>query len=601
MKTRSHPMPFGAQVNEDGVMFSLYAPDVADVTLLIDGKAPTIMADEDGWKRAHVGHAKAGDRYSFQLPNGLIIPDPAARFMPEGLAAPAEVIDPAAYQWRNTNWRGRPWGEAVIYEAHVGAATSQGTYHALAERLAALADIGVTAIELMPLAQWQGTRNWGYDGVLPFAPAYSYGRPDDLKALVDRAHDLGMMVLLDVVYNHFGPSGNYLSSYAKNFFTNRHQTPWGAAINYDGADASVTRSFFINNAVYWIKEYHLDGLRLDAVHAIHDDSSPHILTDISAAVQAAEPDRQIHLILENDNNEAHWLERSEDGVTPRFYTAQWNDDAHHCWHTLLSGEQDGYYADFSDDGPKRLSRTLSEGFVYQGDVSTFRKGERRGEPSSHIHPAAFIDFLQNHDQIGNRALGERIDTLSDHRRIAVARSALLLSPHIPMLFMNEEWGATNPFLYFVDFESEPDLARAVREGRQREFAAFQKFSEGGLEIPDPNAPDTLARSRLDPNALGPSNNEIRQAIADLIALRRRWVLPLLGARFTESKNASQKNGLIDVTWRFEPGSLRMLINLGEETVQVEVGDLRPFYASEDVACDGALASIAPWSMAVIRT
>lgn len=600
MTAKQHIMPFGANVASDGVTFSLYAPDVAFVDLLIEDRDPIQVSDEGGWKRVHVAGVKSGQRYHYRLPGGLIVPDPAARFMPEGLAGPAEVIDPTAYEWRNASWRGRPWADAVLYEAHIGAATPEGSYSEFAGRLEALADLGVTAIEVMPVAQWRGQRNWGYDGVLPFAPAHPYGRPEDFKALVDRAHDLGLMVILDVVYNHFGPSGNYLPNYAKNFFTERHHTPWGAAINYDGSDAAITRSFFINNAVYWVKEYNLDGLRLDAVHSIHDTSSQHILAEISAAVRAAEPDRTIHLILENDENQARWLERYDDGVTPRYYTAQWNDDAHHCWHALLTGECDGYYADFCDDPPALIARSLSEGFVYQGNPSPFRNGEARGEKSAQIHPAAFIDFLQNHDQVGNRAYGERIDALAEAQHVALARSALLLSPHIPMLFMDEDWGATTPFLYFVDYESEPDLARAVRDGRQREFAAFEKFADAGAPIPDPNAPQSLSDAVLDAGALGPDNQKVRAHIGELLALRRRFVTPLLGYPFLGSRKNSHPEGLVDVTWSFEAGRLRMLINLGERDARVELAGASPFYASDGVVAEVETALVPPWSLAVFR-
>lgn len=592
-------MPFGAEVTDSGVMFNFYAPDADRVDVLIEGRAAIPMEARDGWKRAHVNGAHAGDDYRFRLADGLIVPDPASRFQPHGLAGAARVIDPRAYAWGDGDWRGRPWSEAVIYEAHVGTATQEGTFAAFAERLDDLAGLGVTAIELMPLAQWRGARNWGYDGVLPFAPCCAYGEPNDLKALVDRAHAVGLMAFIDVVYNHFGPSGNYLHNYARSFFSDRHETPWGAAINFDDDGREATRAFFVHNALYWIEEYHADGLRLDAVHAIHDDGERHILTEIAEEVRAACPDRRVHLILENDENEAHWLERLDDGVSPRTYTAQWNDDSHHCWHALLTGERDGYYADYADDAPARLARVLAEGYAYQGDPSAFRGGEPRGEPCAHLHPAAFIDFLQNHDQIGNRAFGERLDAIADPHRTAIARAALLLSPHIPMLFMGEEWGARTPFLYFVDFTDEPELATAVREGRRREFAGFAEFADGGVEdIPDPNALETFRRSQLDYADVAHNDHaDILATTRRLLRLRREHVVPLLKTRFLgASGSADRKTSLIDVSWRFDGGSLRMAVHPGLAPVEIEADEATAIHSSEGVVWSTGGATLAPWSI-----
>ncbi len=598
-----HRMPFGADVVDDGVHFSLYAPDVDAIDLLIDGRPEIRMIGDNGYKRAHVRDARAGDLYNYRLPDGVIIPDPASRFQPQGVTGPSEIIDPQSYVWRNKNWRGRPWNEAVLYETHIGAATEQGTYHAFADRLGELANLGVTLIELMPLAQWRGQRNWGYDGVLPFAPANSYGRPEDLKALVDKAHGLGLMIVIDVVYNHFGPSGNYLNNYARSFFTQRHVTPWGEAINYDDEGRDATRAFFTHNALYWVEEFNVDGLRLDAVHSIHDHSDKHILVEIAQSVRDACPDRHIHLFLENDENQARWLAREQDTITPRFYTAQWNDDAHHCWHTLLSGEQEGYYIDFADDAPARLARALTQGFAYQGDKSIFRKGEPRGERSSHLPPTAFIDFLQNHDQIGNRAFGERIDALVAPERLAMAREVLLLSPHIPMLFMGEEWASSKPFLYFVDFADEPELARAVFEGRRNEFAGFADFGTDKTAIPDPNALETFLQTRivLEERAL-PPHNKAYERTHTLLQLRRSFVAPLLATGYRgASQNNSLISDLIDLSWRFEAGTLRIAMNIGAADVETPVADGAIFYASDAVERGTGSIRLPPWSMMAIRS
>jgi maltooligosyltrehalose trehalohydrolase len=420
--------------------------------------------------------------------------------------------------------------------------------------------------------------------------------------LIDRAHALGVMVITDVVYNHFGPSGNYLHHYSSSFFTARHLTPWGPAINFDGEGAEQTRSYFINNTLYWIREFNVDGLRLDAVHAIHDDSQRHILFDIAREVRAASGDRHVHLILENDNNEAHWLERDRDGVAAPLYTAQWNDDANHCWHTLLTGERDGYYKDFADNVPERLARSLAEGFVYQNDVSAFRKGERRGEPSAHLHPGAFIDFLQNHDQVGNRAFGERIDALADPRRLAVARAVLLLSPHIPLLFMGEEFGAKDPFQFFVDFAEEPELAEAVRTGRAREFESFSSFGTSqSRRLPDPNAVETFERSKLDcAEKKHVRSIEVNRKIRQLTSLRREYIVPLIASRFFESRYSTQNGFLIDVRWRFEAGMLRLLLNTGMIDAEIEAGEWGLIYASDGAELSAGRAMLPTWSTILMR-
>jgi maltooligosyltrehalose trehalohydrolase len=603
MTQRRHEMPFGATVTSDGVSFSLFAPDVSHVELMLQGRAPVPMEADGAWKTIHVSDAAAGDLYQFRLPGGLLIPDPASRFQPHGVIGPSQVIDPRAYEWNDPAWIGRPWAETVLYEAHVGTATTEGTYASFARRIDQLAAIGITAVELLPVSQWRGDRNWGYDGVLPFAPASAYGAPDDLRALIDRAHALGVMIIMDVVYNHFGPSGNYLHSYASSFFTERHLTPWGAAVNFDGEESEHARSYFINNALYWVREFNVDSLRLDAVHAIHDESPRHILSEIATEVRAISGDRHVHLILENDNNEAHWLKRDNDGVSAPLYTAQWNDDAHHCWHTLLTGERDGYYKDFADKAPERLGRSLAEGFVYQDDVSTFRNGERRGEPSAHLHPGAFIDFLQNHDQVGNRALGERIDALVDPEKLAVARAVLLLSPHIPMLFMGEEIAAQNPFQYFVDFAEEPELAEAVRTGRAREFKSFSSFGASQSQrLPDPNSVETFERSKLDcAEEKDAGCLEATRKITQLISLRREHIVPIVASRFLGSNYSTTNGSLIDVTWRFEAGALRLLLNTGMVEAEIVAAKWRQVYASDAAEFLSARAMLPSWSMVMMRS
>ncbi len=499
---RRHDMPFGAECHSDGgVRFRLWAPAAHTVELSLMGtkrssRIPLERCDQ-GWFELVTDAAKPGREYCFRIDDAQEVPDPASRFQPHDVHGPSEVIDPGTFDWQDQAWQGRPWQDAVIYELHVGTFSPSGKFSSVRGRLDYLADLGITAIELMPVADFPGRRNWGYDGVLPFAPDSIYGRPEDLKRLIQGAHDHGIMVLLDVVYNHFGPEGNYLNSYAPQFFTDRHRTPWGNAINFDGPDSRAVRDFFIHNALYWLTEFHFDGLRLDAVHAILDDSTPHILTELADAVRGSlELGRHVHLILENELNQVRYLERTRQCKT-KFYNAQWDDDVHHALHVLITSEKDGYYSDYADRPLDHLGRCLTEGFSYQGDISLYRNGQTRGERSSSLPPSAFVSFLQNHDQVGNRAFGERITTIADAAAVCAAVAILLLAPSPPLLFMGEEFGVETPFLFFCDFEK--SLAPAVAAGRRKEFARFARFNDPSARegIPDPNAPTTFEASKLD--------------------------------------------------------------------------------------------------------
>ncbi len=533
---RFHTLPQGATLQAGGgVQFRLWAPGCKTVEVaLYDAQdaadaAPRtcvpMAAGAEGWQEVIVPAAVAGPgtRYRFRLPDGMCVPDPASRFQPADVHGPSEVIDPAAYAWGDAGWRGRPWHEAIVYELHVGTFTPAGTFRAAIERLDHLVALGVTAIELMPIADFPGGRNWGYDGVLPYAPDSSYGRPDDLKALVDAAHARQLMILLDVVYNHFGPDGNYLPVYAPAFFTDRHKTPWGAGINYDGPHSRPVREFVIHNALYWLEEYNFDGLRLDAVHAIMDDSAPHVLDELAQRARAL--GRSVHLILENEENQAKRLQRAEDG-RPLDYTAQWNDDVHHVLHVAATGEDKGYYADYLG-ATVLLGRALSEGFAFQGQMMEFR-GAPRGEPSALLPPTAFVAFIQNHDQIGNRAFGERLGSIAPPAAIRALAALYLLLPQVPMMFMGEEWGAAQPFPFFCDFDGE--LADAVRQGRRQEFAKFPEFQDEAMRarIPDPQAEATFMSAKLDWHDLGQNEHAACLTLyGDLLRVRRESLWPLL--------------------------------------------------------------------------
>ncbi len=494
-----------------------------------------------------------GTRYCFEIDGEIDIPDPASRFQPDDVHGPSEVIDHAQYPWRTADWRGLPWEQAVFVETHVGTYTAAGTFRAMIERLDHLVETGITALELMPVADFPGRWNWGYDGVLSFAPDASYGRPEDLKALVDAAHMRGLMVFLDVVYNHFGPEGNYLGRIAPSFFSEVH-TPWGGAIDFRVPEV---RAYAIENALHWLRDYRFDGLRLDAVHAIVTPGEPELLKELSAAAGAlaAETGRHIHLVLENDDNNSSLLAPAQDPPAGR-YRAQWNDDYHHAWHVFLTGETAGYYGDYGN-AEDHIARTLAEGFAYQGEPSPHRGGQKRGEPSGHLPRAAFVNFLQNHDQIGNRPMGERLTVLVAPAALEAALAVLLLQPSPPLMFMGDEWGAIEPFPFFCDFSGE--LAQAVRNGRKKEFA--DAYAKSGADIPDPMSAKTRDASVLDWNAREKPIHAKRLALTRLLlAVRKRWIIPLLPA-MTGAGDVTVQAGSVTARWPAGEKSLLLVANL----------------------------------------
>ena len=593
---RRHLMPFGAEPTGDGVRFVLWAPSASAVTLVNGARRSPMLATGQGWFKLTDPEAKPGDLYGFSIDEAdTLVPDPASRYQPSDEDRRSQVVDPRHFTWTDSAWAGRPWSEAVIYEAHVGTATPEGTFAGLTNKLDHIKETGITAIQLMPVAQTPGRRTWGYDGVLPFTPNNAYGTPDDLKALIDGAHARGLMVLLDVVYNHFGPSGNFLPVYAKSFFTPRHQTPWGAGFNFDGATAGdAVREFFIQNALYWLEEYHFDGLRLDAVHTIADSSDRHFLEEIAGRIRQGLPYRAIHLVLENENNEASRLARGGDGEVLDF-DAQWDDDIHHCWHRLLTGESDGYYADYGGDTVQRLGRCLAEGFCYQGDYS-LNFARKRGEKTSGLPPEAFVAFLQNHDQTGNRAQGERLSVLAAPARLRLARALLLLSPQIPMIFMGEEWGATTPFRYFIDFGNDKDLEQVIRAGREREFAGFTGYKAGHLPIPDPAAIETFHGSKLDWAQAGREPFAgILSETRSLLALRRDVVIPLTKSGFIDAAFERTGSGGLIVEWRFHGGTLRLAANFDTAPFRTKIKPGETVLWQSSGVKPGKMAALECWS------
>jgi maltooligosyltrehalose trehalohydrolase len=579
-------MPFGAELAEHGVRFAVWAPGAQHARLHLDGRDLPMEQNENGFFVRFDETARAGSRYAFSFDGrDLLVPDPASRFNPDDVHAPSEVVDPRAFEWADERWRGRPWREAVVYELHVGTFTREGTYAAARARLDYLAELGVTAIELMPLADTPGKRNWGYDGVLPFAPEHGYGRPGELKRFVQEAHARGLMVLLDVVYNHFGPEGNYLHLFAPQFFTDRHHTPWGSGINFDDDASEIVRQFFIHNALYWIEEYHFDGLRLDAVHAIADDSDPSFLDELASTVRSSDFGREVHLVLENDVNGARYLRRGAHGEALA-YSAQWNDDFHHALHMLIASDAAGYYRDY-DRPAQHLLRALREGFSYQGDFSPYR-GVNRGEPSAHLPPDAFVNFLQNHDQIGNRPDGKRLWMLIPPERMLAGELLLALLPTPIMLFMGDEFRAPSLFPFFCDFGGE--LGTAVEEGRRREtLALFGDAFPGPL--PSPIAPETRNAAVLDWTA--PTREPHATALARTrawLGLRRAALAPRLPARAEDGALLGER--ALTASWLLADGArLHVVANLDD----VELSASEP--PGEPLACTSAPragATLPPW-------
>ena len=557
-------MTFGATyLGNDRTRFRLWAPREKAVHLEIDGGSPRPMrAKPEGWFDLEAG-CGPGASYLYRLDSGQTVPDPASRAQADDVHGPSLVVDPNGYRWRRPDWKGRPWHEAVLYEVHPGTC---GGFAGIAADLDRLAGLGITAVELMPVSDFPGTRNWGYDGVLPFAPDRSYGTPDELRALVDAAHSRGLMMFLDVVYNHFGPDGNYLGLYAPQFFRADIKTPWGAAIDFR---QPPVRRFFTENALHWLREYRFDGLRFDAVHAIAD---PSFLDELAAEIRrTVGQERHVHLVLEHDGNDARHLRHGYDG--------QWNDDAHHVLHVLLTGERDGYYSDYAEAPARLLARCLAEGFAFQGDPSPHRRGETRGTPSADLPPTAFVLFLQNHDQIGNRPFGDRLTETAHPEALRAAIALQLLSPNIPLLFMGEERMSRAPFQFFTDFHG--DLATAVREGRRREFASFTRF--GGEDIPDPNAPQTFERSRV----CAAGDDSLHRT---LLELRRDVIAPrLVGARSIEAKAIG--DAAVAARWRMGDGAiLALAANLGEDTCSFSPPPGDCLFASRANAIDGTRLS-----------
>ncbi|HUE70610.1 MAG TPA: malto-oligosyltrehalose trehalohydrolase [Pirellulaceae bacterium] len=562
------------------VRWRLWAPRHSAVRLVLgmgdDRQILPMAAEGDGYHSLELAGIASGTRYAYKIGDGSQdLPDPASRWQPDGVHRPSAVFFPDEFAWHDSLWRGLSMRDLVIYEIHVGTFTPEGTFAAVIERLAQLKELGVTAIEIMPAMQFPGTRNWGYDGVHPYAVQNSYGGPLGLLQLVDAAHAAGMGVILDVVYNHLGPEGNYLAQFGP-YFTDRYRTPWGAALNYDGPDSDAVRGYVIDNACQWVRDFHIDGLRLDAVQTIYDLSAYHLLAELKAEVQltASACGRSAVVIAETNQNDARITAAEDrhgfglDGV--------WSDDFHHCVHALLTGQRDGYYADFGE--PEQLARAYSDVFAYNGRYSPFCR--RRHGSRVHDQPRErFVVCIQNHDQVGNRALGERLGTLLAPAAQRLAAALLLLSPNTPLLFMGEEYGETNPFLFFCSF-GDRALIEAVREGRNREFAELAFQWEG--EIPDPHATGTLALSRLSWRWEGDEHRSgLRRLYQTLLAARRSWP-PLIdrehcSATVLNGKAATSGRGypaLLVVERGPAPG-LIAVANLTAQSVALPSGMPRP--------------------------
>jgi maltooligosyltrehalose trehalohydrolase len=513
--TRQVPS-YGATLHGEVADFRVWAPLQRKITLRLTRGATTedIAMQPDGEDFIAVAPASVGDRYSYILDDGTAVPDPLSRLLPEGVHGPTGIVDPEAFQWsdRGEHWPGLDLRDYVIYELHVGTFTPEGTFDGATRKLDYLKQLGVTVIEIMPVAAFPGARDWGYDGVSPYAVQSNYGGPDGLKRLVDAAHRVGLAVILDVVYNHLGPEGNYLPKFGP-YFTSHHNTPWGDAINYESEGSVDVRRYFVDNALYWIREYRVDGLRLDAVQTINDDSPQHIVAEIQARVQelARQLNRRVCVIAETDENDSRYVKPASDGGYG--LDAVWSDDFHHAIHALFTGERQGYYQDFAD--PEQIARALREGYVFQGEHFRFWNAPRGTSAMSVPLPANVI-CIQNHDQVGNRAKGERLTALVPRGAHKVAAALLLLAPHTPLLFMGQEYDETAPFQFFADFQDSA-LKKAVSEGRHSEFKDFDFH-----EVPDPEDPQTFEHSKLT-WADSAQNRNMLEWYRRLLQLRKQYV------------------------------------------------------------------------------
>ena len=559
MGFKSFRKSWGAEfVNANTVRFRVWAQGQQRVSLRLGSLDAEMKPVGDGWFEQEVANVKPGAAYNYVLADGTMLPDPASRAQQDEVYGPSLVIDPASYQWQHAQWQGRPWQETIVYEMHIGTFTPEGTFRAAIRKLPYLAELGITMLEVLPVSQFGGNRGWGYDGVLLYAPHSAYGSPDDFKAFIDSAHGLGLSVVLDIVLNHFGPEGNYLPLLSPGFFHKERLTPWGAGIAYD---VDAARRYIVEAPLYWLNEFNLDGLRFDAIDQIEDLSQKHVLVEIAERIRAEITDRPIHLTTEDSRNVTFLHPRNKDGSVPLF-TGEWNDDFHNAVHVFATGESHAYYQDFVDQPEKLLARALAEGFVYQGEVSQ-QTGKPRGVSSVSQPPLFFVDFIQNHDQVGNRAQGDRLIELAGVEQTKVLLATLLLSPHIPLLFMGEEYGETHPFLFFTDFHG--DLAKAVREGRAKEFQGHDGFEDE--KVPDPNAKKTFEMSKLDWQK--PDSSEGKQWLEltrELLALRQKYIVPLLAtAEGNAGRVIDTAEGSVTVSWIFPLGTLSIALNIGEKT------------------------------------
>jgi maltooligosyltrehalose trehalohydrolase len=542
------------------VTFRVWAPDAQRVEVEVGGRRLPMTAGDGGWWTAESPSAGPGSEYAFVVDGGPPLPDPRSPWQPHGVHGPSRVVDHEAFRWTDGGWRAPPLASALVYELHVGTFTPAGTFDGVIERLDDLAHLGVTHVELMPVNQFPGRHGWGYDGVDLFAPHQAYGGPEGLKRLVDACHGCGLAVLLDVVYNHLGPAGNYLERFGP-YFADRYVTPWGRAVNLDGPGSHDVRRFFCDNARVWLRDYHLDGLRVDAVHALLDTSAVHFLEQLAGEVAelSARLGRPLVLIAESDLNDPRIVRRPEVGGYG--IDAEWSDDFHHALHTTLTGERRGYYEDFR--GLPDLAKALESIFVYDGRYSSFRR-RHHGRPPTGLAGHHVLGYLQNHDQIGNRAMGERSSHLLSPGLLKVGAALVLTAPFVPMLFQGEEWGASTPFLYFTDHE-DADLARAVSEGRRNEF---RQFGWDPAAVPDPQAPETFERCRLD---WSERTREPHRSILD-------WHTALVRLR----REAGLTDGRLDrVRVRFdeadrwlvmEHGAVTVACNLAKRDQRVALGD-----------------------------